>query len=233
MITPKTPHRPFRRAAGFTLIELLTVIAIIGILSSILITSVSAARSAGDLARSLSNLRQYYNVNLMHANDNRGLLLPIIARNGSNLAIQWFSDPVFKSYLGLAPNAPIPPQLISPRATITDAQGNLRLDRSYGMNITDLARQFGSFNNANQRYQFRLDQVRDPSRTIMMADAGDWILQYNALNNWRGIEEHTLSGAAFRYSDKAGFLFYDGHVAGLNREQARAIPEQWNVVVRR
>ncbi len=56
---------------GFTLIELLVVIAIIALLIGILLPALGAARSAGHLARCLSNCRQMGLAMTLYANDHR------------------------------------------------------------------------------------------------------------------------------------------------------------------
>ena len=63
----------------FTLIELLVVIAIIGILTTLLMPSLSEARSKGKFAVCKSNLHQWFLASMMHANDKdskNGLYLP-------------------------------------------------------------------------------------------------------------------------------------------------------------
>jgi prepilin-type N-terminal cleavage/methylation domain-containing protein/prepilin-type processing-associated H-X9-DG protein len=61
---------------GFTLIELLTVIAIIGILASILIPTVGAVRQSAHQTRSLSNLRQIALAMNLYADSNQDRFPP-------------------------------------------------------------------------------------------------------------------------------------------------------------
>lgn len=63
----KTHHHP----RAFTLIELLTVIAIIGILASIIIPTVGAVRNKARAVQCVSNLRQLHAGIILFANDNK------------------------------------------------------------------------------------------------------------------------------------------------------------------
>ncbi|EIP96917.1 prepilin-type N-terminal cleavage/methylation domain-containing protein [Opitutaceae bacterium TAV1] len=74
-ITTSTHTKPARRrTAAFTLIELLTVIAIIGILAAILLTTLGKVRSLAYQAVCTSNLRQWGIALQMYATENRNKL---------------------------------------------------------------------------------------------------------------------------------------------------------------
>lgn len=60
-------------ASGFTLIELLTVIAIIGILSSVVLMNLNAARGKARDAQRVVNVNQIANAIALYQNDNRGV----------------------------------------------------------------------------------------------------------------------------------------------------------------
>ena len=61
-----------RVIAGFTLIELLVVIAIIGLLSSVILSSLNSARAKGADASVKASLKQIYNQAEFFRNDNGG-----------------------------------------------------------------------------------------------------------------------------------------------------------------
>lgn len=87
-----------RCSPAFTLIELLTVIAIIGILASILIPTVSKVRSVAKSANCASNLRENGRMCALFANDYKGRM-PSQIQSGNNLMGYWYtSATVPKSY---------------------------------------------------------------------------------------------------------------------------------------
>lgn len=58
IIPPPVNPNARKRAEGFTLVELLTVIAIVGVLATLLLTALGSAKKASWRARCISNLRQ-------------------------------------------------------------------------------------------------------------------------------------------------------------------------------
>lgn len=81
MKTSSLPGRSGR--VGFTLIEVLTVVAIIGVLAAIIISTVSGVRAKARGAVCMSNMRQIAAAMQLYANDNqRHLPGPIYHRQG-------------------------------------------------------------------------------------------------------------------------------------------------------
>ncbi len=134
------------RAAGFTLIELLTVIAVIGILAALMIPVVSTVREQARGAKCLSNVRQIALAAYLYAQDH-------------DVYVGWEGGTDRKELLF--------PYLHTGRSNrdtegdqIWHCPGNHNRDReaSYGFNT-------------NLNWQ-PIAAIRNPSRTVALADAG-------------------------------------------------------------
>lgn len=77
----------------FTLIELLVVIAIIGILMTLLMPSLSEARSKSTFAVCKSNLHQWYLASMMHASDNSSKMAYTYLRSNDDSTFRVSLDP--------------------------------------------------------------------------------------------------------------------------------------------
>ena len=74
----------------FTLIEMLVVIAIIGILLSILLPSLGRAKELTRRAVCLSNLKQCYQASVLYASTNNNKLNPTTGPHGTVQSLYWF-----------------------------------------------------------------------------------------------------------------------------------------------
>ncbi len=82
-----------RKAAGFTLIELLVVIAIIGVLSTVILASLSAARSRSYDAQRVANMRQVQKALEAYAIDHDGKYPVRTGGNWNGTCSAWVSLP--------------------------------------------------------------------------------------------------------------------------------------------
>ncbi len=97
-----------QKEKGFTLIELLVVIAIIGILSSVVLSSLATARERARDARRLQDIQTIRQALLFYANDNAGSYPNINAAQGTVSNWTYFKEVmVGGGYLSQMPEDPI------------------------------------------------------------------------------------------------------------------------------
>lgn len=82
----------------FTLIELLVVVAIIGILSSMLLPSLSSARGKARTVVCKNNLKSVGIANIIYMDENDGWFNPNTPNSSKNM--RWAKNAAFRSYLG-------------------------------------------------------------------------------------------------------------------------------------
>ncbi len=218
---------------GFTLIELLTVIAIIGILAAILIPVVSSVRDSARQAQNISNLREIGSALTLLSDENGafpyGWDFGPGEGWGTHVAMLISGRPAVSG--GNALQHPI---LLSP----VQYQGSLP---TYHETVTNYS---ANINVMPPDYmpRVRLEQIREPSSTILVADAlpregasGEDFGHTHALTWWlngvnvdgnpgqaidwpdfvRAVEPGGTGHPAFRNNGRAHFLFADGHVGAL------------------
>ena len=228
---------------AFTLIELLTVIAIIGLLLSIIVPSLMRAK---ETARTIvcKSLAKNYSLALYAYFVETNSLLPISVNDPGMRP--WHTFDEFRSQLSLDPlgqeykdRQPMgqppeykpeykpgyPKKFICPSAKYAlnhPEEGLYAIDRSYGLNT--------------HVYYFK-DYVRrrlesQSSRIVSMGDAMDWWFGYWDCDKyavhgeeWRGFD--TYGTAAFRHLGKANIGYWDGHVDQMTVTELKEHLEMW------
>lgn len=200
------PHYKQKRAA-FTLIELLTVIAIVGILATLLIPVVSSVRARMDDSRCVSNLRQIYGYCMAYAMDHDQKfptvnhtfyndLWPYVRPGEPNPVISGPDFPddlkgtVFECY------------------AMSESEGAANM-RSYGIN--SYLRPFYIEHQEEDDQDPsgpRLIAVQEPAKTIFMSDT------YSDSR----IRPAVLSNAFARHGGHVNALFLDGRVEGVTAD---------------
>ncbi|CAA6679904.1 MULTISPECIES: prepilin-type N-terminal cleavage/methylation domain-containing protein [unclassified Lentimonas] len=220
-----------RKNSAFTLIELLTVIAIVAILAAILIPAVGRVRENANQAKCVSNLRQLATAANMYAAENHGNFPALNAETEDKPQVPWFTQ--LRKYIDIEDsNEPI--ELINCPASehYMEVDGTRRVTHAYGWN-SKLIPDTRTKSNGTKPAPYKTLNVKRPSETIMIADAGQrypsgWGFGYFAISRSynAATAESVLPDGSFtgygasssnpsfstRHGGRGNAAFVDGHV---------------------
>ena len=218
---------------AFTLIELLVVVAIIALLISILLPSLTAARNTARMVRCQANAKQLSQAHQMYANAAEDWFVPVeISGFGG-----WYRWIQYRQFLGLAPGDLWPEGLVCPavpedRKAIV--QFNLGVNGTTGGAFpvktgapwkTGDRATGGTATGAGTSYQVFRGKVRMPAGKMHMNDGSGWRVSQAAadyITRWDLFPEMnpnvaafaggTIHASSYRHNEGSNVTMYDGHV---------------------
>lgn len=223
-----------RSHRGFTLIELLVVISIIALLISILLPALSKARDVADSAKCLNNVRGISVAMHMYTDMSRGYYAPRTLSMSGDPAGMWLGPMYRLTRSGLMPSNTAPYTPINNKhcpSVLKAGRPTPRVfsnDNNYSHYLFD-EELVGIYNGSSwQNETFRVDGLRQPSRTMVTADgrvnlgtnqSEDIVSHYNPnypgsniTGSWSAIfESADVTFLKFRHSGGANFAMADGH----------------------
>ncbi len=200
----------------FTLIEMLVVIAIIGILASMMLPSLRNAMDSATSIECTSQLKQVAIAITQYSNDNGGVL-PSKGTTPSNTKLEYWMCPL-ASYIGISRESYFMPGSLfyCPAVTPTSSEYSSQY-RTYGINP----------NVINKAWKMNLNRVKKTSKIVLygdkLASTADYILipsdpviahwgTYGSLasNGTWGKTDGTIANY-WRHNQGVNLTFNDGH----------------------
>ena len=224
---------PLRRHQGFTLIELLVVVAIIALLISILLPSLTQARRAARMVKCQANLNQFGTAHHMYATAADEWFVPVeISGFGG-----WYRWIQWRAMMSLAPGDLWPEGLVCPevppdRTNIVhfnvgfngNGGAGLAADPNSAWRTGDRSTTSTATGVGSGLRVFR-GKVRNPSSKYHMGDSAAWRTSRAAadyVTRWDLFPEMnpnvpafaggTIHASSYRHNEGANVLMYDGHV---------------------
>jgi len=221
---------------GFTLIELLVVVAIIALLISILLPSLSKARAAARVVKCQAILKQVATAHHMYAGENSDWFVPVYSRNGGAFAKQWIR---WRQMIGLNADAngrlpdglvcpDVPPDLIGQRR-MNYGDNSTRSSTNIQVPITETLAKYhmgdfsptGSATGQSAQVRINRARVKNASLKFHTIDASDghaahgganWQLYWDLFPEMNpGLGGGTWGQVSFRHNESANVSFLDGH----------------------
>ena len=213
MVKPTTGRQP---PMAFTLIELLVVIAIIAILAAMLLPALGLAREKGRGTVCMGNQKQITLALLMYADDYGGYFPPAYDCPSSTSEIGW--DFATDDYSNYRPG--IIGQQLTSRVFECPSRFNLN---ALGRPFTGYAYNTSYLGGENSPWlsqpkpSARVNQVKHPPKTAILADSAIWSTYTNELlaNNYLYAPlgpGYYGPQVYFRHNGFANVAFCDGHV---------------------
>ena len=218
---------PTHTRRGFTLIELLVVVAIIALLISILLPSLSQARDAARQVKCAANQRQFSMANHMYADENENYFVPIKTAHGTRGAWYyiWWHENSYREMLGAQrwqDQYAWPEGLACPNAP-SERINNGNIPRIYGFNRTGLPES----GNWSDPAAVRRTGVVNPASKFQMLDGNDWHLYEGAGSyetHWDLTGELAWpdgpTSVTYRHDEGVNATHFDGHVSYYGKKEA-------------
>lgn len=201
---------------GFTLIELLAVIAIVGILVSILIPVVSKMRTSALRSETVSNLRQVFAACQLYSNNNQMFLANAFIAANEDMGREqggWWHQLVDGDYLGNAGDSPSDYKVLGSPIQRREVP-ELTTDReppvyvTFGMNIVL------SMIRENETKALKSNQLLKPAQTLFISEG-----YLRPGNSWFAIGVNPYGASPNNTDGIITFAYADGHIGQLPEEE--------------